>query len=169
MADLTPFALLGLPERFALSEELVQKGWMNAIARVHPDRFAGRPAAERRVAEQWAGRINEARDELTDPVRRASALLRLRGADTGSETDTRMDGAFLMQQMLWREEAESLRASGASLEPLLARIGDERGRLIAALEESLDASPDTTRAREAVRRLMFVEKIRRDILRGAQQ
>jgi molecular chaperone HscB len=168
MADLTPFALLGLPERFALDPELVEKGWRNAIARVHPDRFAGRSGAERRVAEQWAGRINEARDEIADPVRRASLILRLRGADAGSETDTRMDGAFLMQQMSWREKAESLRAQGASLEPLLGEVEALREELISRLGEALDERRDNALAREAVRRLMFVERIRRDLEGGKE-
>lgn len=33
-------------------------------------------------------------------------MLKLRGRDIKSETDTHMDAAFLMQQMQWREAAE---------------------------------------------------------------
>ena len=52
MAQMTAFSLLGLPEKFALTADEVEAAWKKAIALVHPDRFAGRPAAERRVAEQ---------------------------------------------------------------------------------------------------------------------
>ena len=45
------FTLLSLPAVFALSEEKVEEAWRRAIALVHPDKFASRPAAERRVAE----------------------------------------------------------------------------------------------------------------------
>ena len=51
------FTLLSLPAVFALSEEKVEEAWRRAIALVHPDKFASRPAAERRVAEQWAQRL----------------------------------------------------------------------------------------------------------------
>ena len=75
MAQMTAFSLLGLPEKFALTADEVEAAWKKAIALVHPDRFAGRPAAERRVAEQWAGRIIEARDVLASDVGRATELL----------------------------------------------------------------------------------------------
>ena len=100
--QMTSFVLLGVPEQFRLDPAAIEAGWKKAIAAVHPDRFADRSAAERRVAEQWAGRINEARDALMTPVARATELLKLRGRDIKSETDTHMDTAFLMQQMQWR-------------------------------------------------------------------
>ena len=86
--QMTSFVLLGVPEQFRLDPAAVEAGWKKAIAAVHPDRFADRSAAERRVAEQWAGRINEARDALMTPVARATELLKLRGRDIKSETDT---------------------------------------------------------------------------------
>lgn len=88
------FTLLSLPAVFALSGDKVEEAWRRAIALVHPDKFVSRPVAERRVAEQWAGRINEARDALIDPVSRATLLLQNAGVDVGRETDTRMPGDF---------------------------------------------------------------------------
>lgn len=67
-----PFALFGAEARFGIDLEKFGRARERALARVHPDRFADRPAAERRVAEQWTARINEAWDTLRDPVRRAS-------------------------------------------------------------------------------------------------
>ena len=46
------FSLLGLPERFSLSAEEIDRAWRERIALLHPDRFAGKSAAERRVAER---------------------------------------------------------------------------------------------------------------------
>lgn len=161
------FALLGLPERFALPPEAVEEAWRTRIAAVHPDRFADRSAAEKRVAEQWAGRINEARDALMNPVSRATILLAALGADTGAETDTRMDPAFLMEQMSWREEAEEAKDAAAKA-ALLSRIDSAREKLIAALQAALDVEKNAASAREAVRRLMFIEKIRADLEPSAQ-
>ena len=152
MAQMTAFSLLRLPEKFAITADEVEAAWKKAIALVHPDRFAGRPAAERRVAEQWAGRINEARD-----VGRATELLKLRGVDIRTETDTRMDSAFLMQQMDWRERLETADEAGrAALASDVAAAKDaEKAVLTNALDESFDAE----KARSAVRRLMFIEKM----------
>lgn len=157
MAQMTAFSLLGLPEKFRLSADEVQAAWKKAIALVHPDRFAGRPAAERRVAEQWAGRINEARDALASDVGRASELLKLRGVDLKTETDTRMDPAFLMQQMEWRERMDEADAAGKAA--LLAEVREAGEKERALLGESLDEAFDADKARGAVRRLMFIEKM----------
>ena len=109
------------------------------------------------MAEQWAGRINEARDVLASDVGRATELLKLRGVDIQTETDTRMDSAFLMQQMDWRERLETADEAGrAALASDVAAAKDaEKAVLTNALDESFDAE----KARSAVRRLMFIEKM----------
>ncbi len=160
----TPFDILALPERFDLNEEAVHEAWRQSIALVHPDKFAGRPAAERRVAEQWAGRINEAKDVLLDPVKRAEVLLVKAGVDVGQETDTRMSGSFLMEQLQWREEMEDAK-SLEELNQLAARIETEYEKLVSALVDDLDKVHDYASARESVRRLMFVQKIRGELMR----
>ena len=157
------FTLLSLPSRFALSAESVEQAWRRAIALVHPDKFASRPAAERRVAEQWAGRINEARDTLLDPVSRASLLLQTAGVDVGRDTDTRMPADFLMQQLLWREALEEAQGEKTRLEAIDTEVRTLREQLLAALEQSLDQDKDFERARADVRRLMFVEKLLKEI------
>ncbi len=157
MAQMTAFSLLGLPEKFRLTADDVQAAWKKAIALVHPDRFAGRPAAERRVAEQWAGRINEARDALATDVGRATELLKLRGVDLATETDTRMDPAFLMQQMEWRERMDEADAAGKAA--LLTEVREAGEKERALLGEALDDAFDAAKARGAVRRLMFIEKM----------
>ena len=124
---------------------------------MHPDRFADRSAAERRVAEQWAGRINEARDALMTPVARATELLKLRGRDIKSETDTHMDTAFLMQQMQWREAAEE--AQGEARDKLIAEVDAARTKEIGVLAAALDNDA----AVQSVRRLMFIEKMRAEL------
>ena len=161
------FTLLSLPAVFALSEDAVDQAWRRAIALVHPDKFASRPAAERRVAEQWAGRINEARDALLDPVSRAGLLLQGAGVDVGRDTDTRMPAEFLMQQMVWRERLEDTQGEAKALRRLADEVGAVRGELLAALADSIDVRKDFESARGQVRRLMFVEKLLKEIHRAA--
>ena len=45
MAMLSAFELFGLPEKFAIDLEALEKAHERAILKVHPDRFAGRPGA----------------------------------------------------------------------------------------------------------------------------
>lgn len=168
MAQSTAFTVLRLPERFSLEVEAIESAWRTSIALVHPDRFADRSAAERRVAEQWAGRINEAKETLLDPVRRAETLLMMKGVDVGSQTDTKMPADFLLQQMRWREALEEADGHEA-LQSLLAEVTAERNALIAALTQAIDVEFDAPAARSAVRRLMFVEKLRAEIERTVAQ
>ena len=44
------FSLFGLPERFAIDPLKLDAAYRQVQAKVHPDRFAHRPEAERRVA-----------------------------------------------------------------------------------------------------------------------
>lgn len=164
MAQTSPFTVLALPERFALDDSAIEEAWRKTIAVVHPDHFADRPAAERRVAEQWAGRINEAKDALLDPVKRAQALLAKAGVDIGAETDTKMSPQFLMEQLEWREALEDA-AGQDDLHHLLIKVEAARDELLSLLTETLDRAHDWDTAREAVRRLMFVQKIREELLR----
>ena len=82
------FELLGLPAAYAVDPDQLESRYRELQGRVHPDRFAAAPEAEKRLAMQWAARANEAYRTLRDPVDRARYILSLRGFDTGEETNT---------------------------------------------------------------------------------
>ena len=154
----TAFDLLGLPEKFSLTEAQIEDAWRARIALVHPDRFASAGAAAKRVAEQWAGRLNDAKTSLLDPVARAKILLSARGVDIGEESDTRMPPDFLFRAFSLRERVEA-----GEREAVLREITEERKELTEKLSTFLDVNRDDARAREAVRELLFVEKLSRDL------
>ena len=158
MARETAFSLLGLNPHFSLSAEQIENAWRTRIALVHPDRFAALGDAAKRVAEQWAGRLNDAKAELTDPVRRAKALLTLNGIDLAEETDTRMPQDFLLRQFAWRE-----RAQDGQKEAVLEELKVSRAQCLEELSEALDRKRDFPRARELTRELLFLEKLTRDL------
>src|SRR3954451_2026030 len=101
------FELFGLQAAFGIDSEVLEKGYREIQARVHPDRFAHAGDAERRASLQWTTRVNEAYRALKDPVQRAKHLLELHGVDVAFETNTQMPTDFLMQQLELREELES--------------------------------------------------------------
>ena len=155
MAMLSAFELFGLPEKFAIDLEALEKAHERAILKVHPDRFAGRPAAERRVAEQWSARINEFFDVLKDPVKRAALLCVAAGHPVDAETITRMPADFLMEQMSWREDLDDAKdesAREAVRDKARARFAECESKL----ESAIDSEKDWTKAVDLTRRLMFI-------------
>lgn len=157
MAMLSAFELFGLPEQFAIDLDALAKTHERAILKVHPDRFAGRPAAERRVAEQWSARINESYDILKDPVKRASLLCERAGFPVGAETNTRMPADFLMEQMGWREALEEAEDE-ASREAVRGKAQARFAETEAKLQAAIDLEKDWTKAVDLTRRLMFIER-----------
>jgi molecular chaperone HscB len=169
MATLTDthFELFGLPPTFAVDRTKLDDAYRTVQAQVHPDRFAAAGDAQRRLAMQWATHANEAYQTLRDPLKRARYMLSLRGIDVGAENNTAMEPAFLMQQMEWREnieDAASAKNVGA-LEGLLDDLRDEERVRFTKLEALLDSQSDQA-ASEAVRQLMFIERVATEI--GAQ-
>lgn len=159
----TYFSLLNLAPTFAVDADALERAWREASARVHPDRFATASAAEKRVAMQWASRINQAYEVLRKPVKRATYLCELAGYSVDAENNTRMDTAFLMKQMQWREELEEAAGDAATLHALKMTIDNEEQALEHCLTELLDSKKDYAMASEKVRQLMFIIKIQQEI------
>ena len=154
------FSLFGLPACFVADERALEEAYKRVQAHIHPDRFAAAPAAERRVAMQWAARANEAFQTLRSPLRRAAYLCELNGTPIDAESNTAMPGAFLAQQMRWREELDEARASTdkAQLQPLMEEADALRAATLKQLEATLDEARDFQAAAALVRQLMFIEK-----------
>ncbi|KPK11001.1 MAG: hypothetical protein AMJ68_07450 [Acidithiobacillales bacterium SG8_45] len=166
--DKNYFELFGLPESFSLDLTEVTRRYRELQQQLHPDRFASAPDQQRRLSVQMAALVNEAFQTLKDPVRRGRYLLGLKGIDTGEESDTAMNPAFLMEQMELRESLESVRDSDnalAELGVLETGVADAFDARISRLQACLDESgkEDLKMARETVRELQFLQKIRAEI------
>jgi molecular chaperone HscB len=88
---------------------------------LHPDRYAARPASERRMALDKAIQVNEAWRALRDPVKRAESLLSLGGVPVGETSEPKASPALLMEMMEVREELAEAKA--AKDIACIARIG----------------------------------------------
>ena len=162
------FTLFGLPQRHLLDRADLDARRRDLQARVHPDRFASEGAAAQRVAMQWAVRVNEAWQRLKDPLSRGAYLCELRGVPIAAESNTAMPGAFLMQQMEWREALED--AVGAeAVQALDDHVAAQERSLLQALTRQLDEQGDNAAAAAQVRALMFVARFRDDINRRLEQ
>jgi molecular chaperone HscB len=159
------FQLFGLPAQYRLDGELLDRHYRALQAQVHPDRFSHLSEAERRVSMQWATRVNEAYQILSNPARRARYLLSLRGVDAREESNTAMPADFLVEQMEWREaiqEAGEARDSGA-LDKLEQRLQHETRSLQERLAVAMDTEHDYAAAAESVRKLKFMDRLAEEI------
>ena len=156
------FALFGLARQFVQDPAQIDDRWKALQRQVHPDKFAAQGAAAQRQAMQWSVRINEARQRLKDPVRRATYLCELHGQLIGAENNTAMPADFLMQQMQWREaldEADDV----TSLQALADEVQQAQQETLHALGRSIDQQREYVAAAQQVRRLMFVQRFAQDV------
>lgn len=156
------FELLGLEQQFAQDRAQLDTRWKALQRQVHPDQFAAQGAAAQRVAMQWSARINEAHQRIKDPLKRAAYLCELAGAPVDAHVNTAMPGAFLMQQMEWREALDSA-VESVELEALLAEVQGARKAALQQCQDLLDRVHDYPGAVGVVRSLMFIEKFARDL------
>jgi len=156
--------MFGLLARFGVDLSRLDGAYREVQAQVHPDRHAGAGEAGKRVAMQWSTRANEAYQTLKSPLKRAIYLLELRGREIGAENNTAMEPAFLMQQMEWRESVEDATAAKNvdALDKLLADLRADKKLRYEKLGALLDSGADAP-AVEAVRQLMFLEKVEEEI------
>ena len=159
------FQLFGLPASYRLDNALLDQHYHALQVQVHPDKFAHLSEAERRVSMQWATRVNEAYQTLSNPIKRARYLLSLHGVDTHEETNTVMPADFLVEQMEWREaimEAEEARDISV-LDKLELRLQHEMHVLQQQLADKIDIECDYAAATGSVRKLKFMEKLAEEI------
>ncbi len=150
------FAVLGLERRYTVDLQGLESAWRAASRKVHPDRFVGRRAVERRMSLQWTAAINEARRVLRDDERRAWYLAtgNPRPPERGGPSP---DPEFLEAMFELRFEAEA--GDAAALETargLQAALQEE----IAALFASWEAGDgDLSEAPERLIRLRYLNSM----------
>ena len=156
------FELFAVPEQFAQDSAAIEARWKELQREVHPDKFAAQGPSAQRVAMQWSVRVNEAYKRLRDPLRRAAYLCERRGAPINAESNTAMPGAFLIEQMAWREALEDAQSEG-DVETVSAELARARAATLNRIETLLDESGDAAAAAQQVRALMFIERFAHDV------
>lgn len=159
-----PFDLFGLEPSYDLSPSELSRRHRELGKALHPDRFAGAPAGERRQALSRAIDVNDAYRNLRHPVKRAEALLLRLGAGS-EESSEPMDPEFLMDVM---EQREALSAAGRAgdheaLERLVKAASASKATLDQALSEKFrsalktgnGASPEL---KDGVGRLRYLQR-----------
>lgn len=165
------FAIFNSPVTFNLDLNAIAGLYRELQKAVHPDRYANGSDQERRLAMQKTSLINQAFQTLKDPVSRALYMLQLQGMETNTETDTTMDGAFLMEQMELREAIAEVRDQPDPL-AVLDKLSSQLRVTLEQLAQQFAADFDKQlfkQAREIVRKMQFVTKAQTEISELAEE
>jgi molecular chaperone HscB len=154
--DLDLFSVLGLPRRWATDPADVAAAWRATSRKVHPDRFAGKAAVERRMALQWTATVNQAKSVLTDDRARALYLVTGKPAPDESGGPTLdpdfLEAVFDLQMLAGSDPA----AAAAQAESLC----DQHFAAVDAALTLLDqgGSPDLTQVEAELARVRYLDK-----------
>ncbi len=143
-----PFELFQIAPAFDLDSEELGRRHRELSRALHPDRYVGRPAAERREALGRAIEVNEAWRVLRDPARRAEALLQRLGSPVGEESNPPARPEFLMEMMERRENLRALGRAGdvAGIEALSDEVRAQERELLKELGEGFRKALDAPEA-----------------------
>jgi molecular chaperone HscB len=87
------FEIFTLPAHLTIETAALEKSFYALSRRLHPDRFAGRPAAEQDVALAESSHLNDAYRTLKDPIARTEYLLKLEGVELEEQSKAATDAA----------------------------------------------------------------------------
>ena len=143
----TPFETLGIEPSFDVDLPSLEKRYRELSRVVHPDKFAGTGAQERRRALSMAVDVNAAFRVVKDPIRRAEALLAVHGVVTDERSQPKASPALLMDVMELREELSEARQARdlARVKSLANSVESRQARIFAKLSEGFLTAQQTER------------------------
>ena len=151
------FLILNAPQQFEQDETQLNQRWKELQIQMHPDRFVTQDLTTQRLATQWSIRINEAYQNLKDPVQRATLLCELAGVPINLETNTSMPPTFLIQQMQWREALEDA-TTPEHMHEIQNKVNHKRAVILSSLSCLMDEMHDYAQAAQQVRELVFMDR-----------
>jgi molecular chaperone HscB len=87
------FQIFSLPQHLAIDLPALEKSFYALSRKLHPDRFAARPAAEQAAALAESSQLNDAYRTLKDPIARTEYLLKLEGVELEEQSKAATEAA----------------------------------------------------------------------------
>jgi molecular chaperone HscB len=87
------FTLFELPQHLTLDIMALEKKFYAFSRRLHPDRFAAKPASEQETALAASSHLNDAYRTLKDPILRTQYLLKLEGVQLEEQSKAATEAA----------------------------------------------------------------------------
>lgn len=190
------FQWFDVPVSFDLDLARLRSKYLELQRQLHPDQSAGEETVDQNQVLLRNTQLNDAYDRLRDPVKRAIYLLELAGIEYDPDRQTQDDPIYLMQQLEIREELGELTADSPNLD---TRLDEFRSLALAQLEQYSEefrlalskskfspeaelepeheaepeaeskAEPDWQLASAAIGRMMFANKLTRDVNEREEQ
>jgi len=89
----TYFSFFSLPPKLVIDTSSLEKSFYALSRKLHPDRFAGRPATEQAAALAESSLLNDAYRTLKDPIARTEYLLKLEGVELEEQSKAATEAA----------------------------------------------------------------------------
>jgi len=93
MEAMNYFEVFSLPQKLVIDTAALEKQFYAMSRRLHPDRFASKPAAEQEEALLQSSQLNDAYRTLKDPILRTQYLLKLEGVELEEQSKAATDQA----------------------------------------------------------------------------
>lgn len=149
------FEILGVPTAFTLDVKALEHAYFAAQRACHPDRFVGKPEADRIAAITKSQQVNDAYETLKNPLTRAEHLLQLQGRDVLGE-EAPVPPTLLLEMLELRERVADA-ADGATLAAMVSEIRGEADATTERLALAF-AAGDADKAADETLRLHYLGK-----------
>jgi molecular chaperone HscB len=136
----TYFQFFSLPAKLGVDTAALEKSFYALSRRLHPDRFAAKPAEEQAAALAESSLLNDAYRTLKDPIARTEYLLKLEGVELEEQS---------------KAATEAARASGAAKKQIVPED---------LLEEAFELNMQLEEMRAAKKMGEDDPQLRRDLL-----
>ena len=149
------FEIFSLPHHLTLDTAALEKSFYALSRKLHPDRFASRPAAEQEAALAASSELNDAYRTLKDPIARTEYLLKLEGIELEEQSSAATAAArasgTAKKQVVPEDLLEEAFELNMQLEEMRAakKFGDDDPQLrtdLLAAKSDFDAKLATTDA-----------------------
>ncbi|MFL3024025.1 MAG: Fe-S protein assembly co-chaperone HscB [Methylophilaceae bacterium] len=148
------FETFNLPVLFNIDIDMLNHQYRTLQKTIHPDRFVNATDAEKKQSLQKSTQINDAYQVLKDPIKRASHIISLHQV----LKDNTLPPDFLMQQMEWEEEFETINDL-EQVQLFSDKIDGEKKMLMDLLAMDLDEKKDWESATNIIGKLKFITNL----------
>ena len=148
------FETFNLPVLFNIDIDMLNHQYRTLQKTIHPDRFVNATDAEKKQSLQKSTQINDAYQVLKDPIKRASHIVGLHQV----LKENALPPDFLMQQMEWEEEFETINDL-EQVQLFSDKIDGEKKMLMDLLAIDLDKKKDWESATNIIGKLKFITNL----------
>ena len=148
------FDTFNLPVLFNIDIDMLNHQYRTLQKTIHPDRFVNTTDAEKKQSLQKSTQINDANQVLKDPIKRASHIISLHQV----LKENTLPPDFLMQQMEWEEEFETINDL-EQVQLFSDKIDGEKKMLMDLLAIDLDEKKDWESATNIIGKLKFITNL----------